>query len=288
MPGSDLRTAAEPSALSGPDFDALIARRPERDFEVELSAGAVREFEERGFVAIPRITSDEELAWLGELYELVFAERLQAVPGGYFDLSRPYDSAGEDLQPQVLTPETRFPALRKTAFFRNGRTLAARLLGVESSAVRGWGHMIRKPPRIGAPLPWHQDEAYWDPAFDYRALGCWMPLDPATPESGCMRFIPGSHRGEVREHRHVGDDPTVHALVTEDVDESQAILLPLRAGGAIFHHCRMVHSSLPNRSERVRRAYANEFQLEPVPRTPVPRRPWIEDGKRAWESRRPR
>ena len=39
-----------------------------------------------------------------------------------------------------------------------------------------------------------------------------MPLDAATIESGCMRFIPGSHRGEVRPHRHLGDDADVHAL----------------------------------------------------------------------------
>jgi len=48
--------------------------------------------------------------------------------------------------------------------------------------------MIRKPPRIGDALPWHQDEANWDPQFVYRALGCWLPLDDATPENGAMKI----------------------------------------------------------------------------------------------------
>jgi hypothetical protein len=269
-------------------LEALLARRPQRELPVELPRGAVGEFAERGFVAIDRITTDEELAWLGELYDLLFALRVEAVPGGFFDLSRPYESAGEDLQPQLIAPEARIPALRQTTLFTNGRRLAAQLLGVAPGELRGWGHMIRKPARIGAPLPWHQDEAYWDPAFAYRALGCWMPLDPATRESGCMRFIPGSHRSEVRVHRHVGDDANVHALVTDDVDERLAVEVPVAAGGAIFHHCRMVHSSLPNRSDRVRRAYANEFQTHPSKVDRVPERPWITEGKRAWEARRTR
>lgn len=270
------------------DLDALLARQPSADFTAELGDAQVTEFRTQGFTSIPRLTSDEELAWLDELYDWLFAERVQPVPGGYFDLSRAYESDGPDLQPQILSPETRFPALRRTAVFRNGRRLAARLLGGEPSELRGWGHMIRKPPGIGAPLPWHQDEAYWDPAFEYEALGVWLTLDPATRESGCLSFIPGSHRGAVRVHRHVGDDPAVHALVTDDVDARLACALPVPAGGAIFHHCRVLHSSGANTSARVRRAWANEFQRAPRARAERIERPWIDEGKRAWEARRTR
>jgi ectoine hydroxylase-related dioxygenase (phytanoyl-CoA dioxygenase family) len=267
-------------------LDELMTQRPQADFPVLITDAQLAEFRERGFVRIGRITSDDELVWLGEVYDRLFEERVQTVPGGYFDLTRPYDSAGEDHQPQIIMPEARYRELRKTAFYRNGRTIAAQLLGVESTNLRGWGHMIRKPAITGGPLPWHQDEAYWDPAFDYVALGCWMPLDPATVESGCMSFIPGSHRGDVRKHRHLGDDPAVHALVVEDVDTSAGVPVPVEAGGAVFHHCRILHCSGANRSTRVRRAYANEWQLEPVRReTALPERPWITEGKLAWEHR---
>jgi len=267
-------------------LDELMTQRPQADFPVLITDAQIAEFRERGFIRIDRITSDNELVWLGEVYDRLFEERVQSVPGGYFDLTRPYDSAGEDHQPQIIMPEARYRELRKTAFYRNGRFIAAHLLGVESTNLRGWGHMIRKPAITGGPLPWHQDEAYWDPAFDYVALGCWMPLDPATVESGCMSFIPGSHRGDVRKHRHLGDDPAVHALVVEDVDTSAGVPVPVEAGGAVFHHCRILHCSGSNRSSRVRRAYANEWQLDPVRReTALPDRPWIDEGKRAWENR---
>jgi phytanoyl-CoA dioxygenase PhyH len=267
-------------------LDELMTRRPTTEFAAELSQKNLDEFRERGFTSIARITTDEELEWLGQVYDLLFEERVQPVPGGYIDLIRPYDSKGGDLQPQIIVPETRYAELRRTQFWRNGRQLASKLLGVEAKDLRGWGHMIRKPPRVGDSLPWHQDEAYWDPGFEYVALGCWMPLDPATVESGCMSFIPGSHRGDVRTHRHLGDDPAVHALVIDDVDASSAVPMPVAVGGAVFHHCRILHRSGPNRSARVRRAYSNEWQLPPVKReTAMPARPWIDEGKRAWEER---
>jgi ectoine hydroxylase-related dioxygenase (phytanoyl-CoA dioxygenase family) len=267
-------------------LDEIVARRPPSDFPLAIDAARIAAFHESGFTWVERITTDEELAWLGEVYDHLFGERVQPVPGGYFDLARPYESEGEDRLPQILVPEAAVPALRETAFWRNGRTIAAALLGVDAAHLRGWGHMIRKPARVGAPLPWHQDEAYWDPAFDYVALGSWMPLDPATLESGCLCFLPGSHRGAVRDHHHVGDDPTVHALVTDDVDPASAIAVPLAPGGASFHHCRTLHSSGPNRSARARRAWANEWQLAPTRRDTAEARPWIDAGKRAWESRR--
>jgi len=61
--------------------------------------------------------------------------------------------------------------------------------------------------------------------------------------------------------------------------------MPVEPGGATFHHCRLVHSSGPNRSGHVRRAYANEFQRDPVPRAIPAERPWIDEGREAWDKR---
>ena len=249
-------------------IDELMARRPEVEFAVSLTPAQCEHFREHGFTSIERITADEELAWLGELYDKMFAERISFVPDAFVDVVRPNGTSATDSQKQILLPELKFPELRKTAFWRNGRRLASILLGLELNEVRGWGHMIRKPPRDAdhGALPWHQDEAYWDRSFKYHATSCWMPLDPATIESGCMSFIPGSHRSGVREHRPTGGDFAPRVVSVEDVDPTLAVAAPVPAGGAVFHHCRTLHSSGPNRSARVRRAYSNEFQLEPVKR----------------------
>ena len=243
-----------------------MTRRPDVEFPVRLSPAKCEQFREDGFTFVERITTDAELAWLGEIYDQMFIQRVNPVPGGYVTIVRPNGSLEADSQAQILLPELRYPELRKTAFWRNGRKLASILLGLELPAVRGWGHMIRKPPRdsdSGA-LPWHQDEAYWDRAFKYHATSCWMPLDPATVESGCMSFIPGSHRSGVREHLRTGGDFASHVVSVEGVDDALAVAAAIAAGGAVFHHCRTLHSSGPNRSALVRRAYSNEWQLEPV------------------------
>ena len=231
-----------------------------------------------GFIAVERLTTDAELAWLGDVYDGFFADKRGGVAGAYFDLARPYDSAGEDLLPQVLVPEQRVPELLDTVYHTNARRVAAALLGVDGTELEVWGHMISKPPRIGHETPWHQDEAYWDPSKRFNALGVWMPLDDCDESNGCMTFLPGSHlRYDVLPHRHISDDPNVHGLqLVEPVDVSSAVAVPLRAGGATFHHARMLHFTAANRSERRRRAYANEWQTPPIDAPTRADRPWIE------------
>src|SRR5258708_220196 len=126
-------------------IDELMTHRPKVEFAVELSATRVEEFRTRGFTSIDRITTHEEVAWLGEIYDRLFAERVAPVPGAYVELMRT-NQAGKDAQSQIIMPELRFAELRKTALWRNGRALAAQLMGVDANILRGWGHMIRKPP----------------------------------------------------------------------------------------------------------------------------------------------
>ncbi len=51
-----------------------------------------------------------------------------------------------------------------------------------------------KEPRTEAINGWHQDVTYFD-ARPYEHVSAWIALSPATLESGCMHFVPGSHRG---------------------------------------------------------------------------------------------
>jgi ectoine hydroxylase-related dioxygenase (phytanoyl-CoA dioxygenase family) len=273
--------------MNRPDRSELRPQ-PKATFEPTLTPATVEHYREHGFTWIERITSDEEIEWLREVFDFLFESKMGGFAGGYFDLARPYDSEGIDRLPQVLVPELAIPELGETAFRRNARAVAAVLLSVAPEALEVWGHMIYKPPRIGNVTPWHQDEAYWDPGLHYTALGAWLPLDDVDLENGCMCFIPGSHRQDVLPHRHINDDPAVHGLeTTVDVDDSRMVAVPLPAGGATFHHSRLLHYTPPNRSNRPRRAFASEYQTTSQPsERPVDRSWWIE-GQAAWEGRQP-
>lgn len=251
------------------------------DFQVNVTDEQIAFFRENGFLRIERITTDEEIEWLGGVYDRLFSERADEEKGKYFDLAGRRGHSGREALPQVLGPENKVPELRETIHFRNARKLAARLLGVDEAQINGGGHMILKPPLYGSETPWHQDEAYWNPDVIPHSLSVWMPLDPATVESGCMQFIPGSHKGEILWHRHINNDPLIHGLVTDEADQSKAVACPIPAGGATFHHCRTLHYAGPNKTDGPRRAYILVLGAPPKKRDKPAHRPWLTEEQEA-------
>ena len=102
-----------------------------------------------------------------------------------------------------------------------------------------------KPPKVGSPKPPHQDSAYWTSIDPPNLVICWMALDDATEENGCMRFIPGSHKLGVIEHKRLED----FRVEDEKVDYASEVCVPLKAGGCSFHHSLAMHRTDANRSD---------------------------------------
>jgi hypothetical protein len=252
----------------------LMARRPDVEYRAELTQQNRDEFEERGFIRIDRITPDEEIEWLGDVYDALF--RGEAGAFVVRDVMTRIDQQRGDRVSQIIRPENYLPHLKETSFWKNSKRLGAELLGLTEAEMDGWGHMVRKAPRDTERLPLHQDEAFWDPNFDYRSLGVWMPLDPATVESGCMQLVPGSHRKGIQPHQLGQGDPAVTyiELVDQATNAANSVPHPIPIGGASFHHCRTIHGSGPNVSDRPRRAYINEWQAVPVQRAKPKDHPW--------------
>ncbi len=105
-----------------------------------------------------------------------------------------------------------------------------------------------KPPRVGSAKPPHQDSAYWTNIDPPNLVICWMALDDATEDNGCMRFIPGSHKAGVTEHKHLEDFRVEDA----DFDYEREAAVPLKAGGCSFHHSLALHRTDVNSSSERR------------------------------------
>jgi hypothetical protein len=112
---------------------------------------------------------------------------------------------------------------------------------------------------FGGNMQWHQDNGFWkcEPA---NLLSCWIALDDVTEDNGALRMVPGSFTTGMegtpmpQAHREDGDAyRKEHIDPVFDVTTAET-LAPLAAGSAVFHHCRCLHSSLPNRTARQRRA----------------------------------
>jgi ectoine hydroxylase-related dioxygenase (phytanoyl-CoA dioxygenase family) len=261
-----------------------IGPPPPSTLEAIPSDDEVEFFREYGYLVVEELTTPEELAWLTELYEFIYAPENAGEPGAPIDRTNGEGETGPAYVSQAFFPEVHYPQLLHTTYRRNARRYAAALLGVPIDDVTSWSHMIRKLPG-GREAPWHQDEAYWEPELEYNALGCWLPMHEVTEEMGAMQFIPGSHQREVLPHRHQNGDAKLHLLIA-DADTSNAVVCPLPAGGATFHHSRTLHFTAPNVTDRPRLAYPTEFETKPKWRAEARRWDWV-DAHRAATGRKP-
>ncbi len=253
---------------------------PKSDFEVTPSAAQVAFFREHGYLVVERITTDEEIAWMRRIFEHIFSPEEASRRSAPVDRSGTRAVGAPVTLSQAFFPEMRFPGLLRTTHWKNAKRYASALLGVPESELTSWGHMIQKPPGGRAAL-WHQDHAYWDPEFDYQALGVWLPMHDCPTEMGAMQFIPGSHKRGLLAHRH-DDKPEANMLTVRDpIDESLAVACPLKLGGCTFHHNETLHYTAPNTTGQPRLAYPMEFQTKPQWRAVPDDMPWVEERRAA-------
>jgi len=221
---------------------------------MNLSNEQIRSFHLNGFLAIREpIASAEELEWLRGVYDGLFSARAGREVGDQFDLAGADEEGKAAALPQILNPAKYAPELNDGEYLKVADGVVKQLLGPEASV--GVGHAIFKPAGAGAPTPWHQDEAYWDPALTYNSVSVWMPLQEATIENGCLWFMPGSHRWPVVPHQSIGGDVRVHGLEIVDTEVlKEPVACPLPAGGITIHLDRCAHYAGPNVSNVPRRA----------------------------------
>ena len=176
-----------------------------------LSPEQVASFRRDGFLSVPQIAPPEEVARLREIFHRLFEGNVGWERGAQYDLAGTDGDDEPRKLPQLLDPVQFAPELAATRVRANALAIAVQLLG--EGTVPWFEHAILKPPGYGVATPWHQDEAHRDdPGTAYEQLSIWMPLQGATSENGCMRYIPGSHHGEVLEHHSPNDDPRITAL----------------------------------------------------------------------------
>lgn len=95
---------------------------------------------------------------------------------------------------------------------------------------------------------WHQDTKYWGLSSD-KVVTAWLALSPASIEAGCMKVLPGSHRGDVLEHdeRYNEDNMLTRGQELSDAPRDEdAVFMPLKPGQMSIHNYRIAHASGPN------------------------------------------
>ncbi len=158
---------------------------------------------------------------------------------------------------QIMWPCDFVPGLLQMEYHTRALAVSKALMG--DDMAMDFDMLINKAPETKTPTPWHQDAAYWIDMPDRRAVSCWLALDPATIDNGCMWYIPGSHLLPLRPHRAAG---AAGGALTCDASESEGIAIPIRPGTCVIHHGATLHYSRGNTTLSPRRAFIINFRPE--------------------------
>eukprot|EP00045_Choanoeca_perplexa_P003578 m.32051 g.32051 ORF g.32051 m.32051 type:complete len:318 (+) comp12118_c0_seq1:75-1028(+) len=177
--------------------------------------------------------------------------------------------------PSLYRSELHVPELFDLFFGRDISDLMMSLIGCDE--LRLFPNYTARPKLPNSnrhTVAWHQDAALsgsgqpneaevdvllrnfgFDGSY-FRTLNCWTSLVPVTAESGCMRFIPGSHKNGILKHVCTGYVEGDTELFTtqiqpelmEDLVES-AIDVCTQPGDLVIFSNMLIHGAYPNRKE---------------------------------------
>ncbi len=122
--------------------------------------------------------------------------------------------------------------------------------------------LMQKEPKQGGSWEWHQDYGYWydDGFISDDMASCYVALDPATRDNGCLSVIPKSHKyGRIRHGgvgEQVGADMERVDLLKERLGQ---IYCEMEAGDALYFHSNLLHSSAANLSDHSRWGLISSF-----------------------------
>ena len=127
--------------------------------------------------------------------------------------------------------------------------IASDLLGSDSIEVHH-STLHAKAPEAGTPFPMHQDDPFY-PHANGQYVDALVHVDLADEQSGCLKFLPGSHKLGKLEHIR-GPEVEPH-LPTQQYRIQDAVSVPANPGDVVFFSIYTIHGSALNRSGRWRR-----------------------------------
>ena len=116
--------------------------------------------------------------------------------------------------------------------------------------------IIWKKPGDGG-FDWHQDYGYWyhNACLYPDMASCFIMIDRATKENGCLKVLKGSHRVGRIGHG-LSDTPEQTAdmeRIRELEKRHESVYIEAEPGDALFFHANLLHSSDSNKSNESRR-----------------------------------
>jgi ectoine hydroxylase-related dioxygenase (phytanoyl-CoA dioxygenase family) len=212
-----------------------------------ITDAQAKSYDELGYFVLPNAFSSEEIdavvAEIDPMEARQEAELRKQKDGKYF-------IARADEITFTTHLVTQSAALRQFTRSKLFAGLCADLIGPDARLY--WDQAVYKKPDTDAPFPWHQDNGY---AFvePQQYLTCWVALTDATEDNGCPWVVPGVHRMGTLSHRY----SDIGFVCLTDPDGAMAA--PVERGGIVVFSSLTPHSTGPNLTDQVRKAYIVQF-----------------------------
>ena len=208
-------------------------------------------YEADGFVKIDKLLSDQRLEEIERELARYAREVVPTLPPG--DVV--YES---ELLPNGSRGIRNLWRLERHSEFFAGLLNNQELTALITRLVHGTPiavgvELFAKPALVGSAVPYHQDNSYFT-LNPPDSVTCWIALDDSTEENGCVYYGRGTHLPGLRPHRASMVQGN-SLMMAEQPAEAEFEEVPglVRRGGAILHHCLLIHRSEPNRSPKPRR-----------------------------------
>jgi ectoine hydroxylase-related dioxygenase (phytanoyl-CoA dioxygenase family) len=116
---------------------------------------------------------------------------------------------------------------------RRFHALAGESLAPEVDCLDGISVVIKQPGADSglADLPWHQDCGLGGHPVLCPSIAVGIQLDAASPETGQLHFLAGSHRG------------SSHQLRARDLDDLPVVAIDTEPGDVTLHYGHVLHAA---------------------------------------------
>ena len=238
----------------------------------EITDTHVKYYRENGFLAIQNAFSPAQISDAITGLDNCISGKYPAYDGIQYERVK-------DVDPESLSFDEKKKQIRKLSYFLDHEKLFQSIvadpqfLSVMKKLINATPEIhgdqaLFKPPLIGREKPWHQDHAFFDLPSGTKIIGCWIALDKATLENGCMHVKPGTHNEGPVKHLNKRD----WQICDTHLDLTRDVAVPLNPGGLLLFDGLLHHGTPANRTSEFRRSLQFHFTPKGTRESPVEER----------------
>ena len=253
-------------------------------FSGSLTAEQIEAYDRDGYIVLERLLNDDDM----EPARQAMTQKVSLIAGAMLNAGLISDALEDE--PFETRLARLFDGKSDADFLRFGRSWRDRfpgyfhlmsnpkildavesLIGPELFSNPVYNVRPKVPKVAAGAVPWHQDKSYWPDANVNPVITVWIPLVDSTHENGCLHVIASTHKRKVAAHgtdTHTGTGYTELPAEYIETRKKEIVALPIPVGSAILFNDRLIHSSTPNASTRVR--WSVDLRYQPTSQDPMP------------------